>query len=156
MTVLTPLPIPAVAFKKSANCPSHPNSRERKSRYWGEMFLPPSTAVGQRSLPTCSVANYVLHPCTLIACLCTPSAVCAAVSASVLRTRHTDIVGDSSGRSYVTEQWHDVPLLCTHVLIPSNIFLGRFSQLAKQTIAHLVPSYLQCSRSFYLTMDKWM
>ena len=35
---------------------------------------------------------------------------------SVLRTRHTDIVGDSSGRSYVTEQWHNVPLLRTRAV----------------------------------------
>ena len=35
---------------------------------------------------------------------------------SVLRTRHTDLVGDSSGRSYVTEQGHNVPLLRTRVL----------------------------------------
>ena len=30
--------------------------------------------------------------------------------------RHTDLVGDSSGRSYVTEQWHNVPLLRTRGL----------------------------------------
>ena len=35
---------------------------------------------------------------------------------SVLRTIHTDVVGDSSGRSYVTEQWHNVPLLRTRDL----------------------------------------
>ena len=44
------------------------------------------------------MANYVLHPCTLVSCRrggqCFP----------VLRTRHTDVVGDSSGRSYVTER----------------------------------------------------
>ena len=49
----------------------------------GKCFCPPSTAVTQRSLPTCSGANYVLHPCSLIACMCTPSAVCATVSASL-------------------------------------------------------------------------
>ena len=32
---------------------------------------------------------------------------------SVLRTRHTDVLGDSSGRSYVTEQGHNVPVLHT-------------------------------------------
>ena len=36
---------------------------------------------------------------------------------SVLRTRHTDAVGDSSGRSYVTKQGHNVPLLRTHGLV---------------------------------------
>ena len=35
---------------------------------------------------------------------------------SVLRTRHTDVVGDSSGRSYVTEHGHNVPLLRTRGL----------------------------------------
>ena len=35
---------------------------------------------------------------------------------SVLRTRYTDVVGDSSGRSYVTEQLHTVPLLRTRAL----------------------------------------
>ena len=35
---------------------------------------------------------------------------------SVFRTRHTDVVGDSSGRSYVTEQWHNVPPLRTRAL----------------------------------------
>ena len=32
---------------------------------------------------------------------------------TVLRTRHTDVVGDSSGRNYVTEQGHNVPVLLT-------------------------------------------
>ena len=31
----------------------------------------------------------------------------------MLRSRDTDVVGDSSGRSYVTEQGHNVPLLRT-------------------------------------------
>ena len=35
---------------------------------------------------------------------------------SVLRTRHIDVVGDSSGRSYVTEQGHNVPLLRTRAV----------------------------------------
>ena len=34
----------------------------------------------------------------------------------MLRTRHTDVVGDSNGRSYVTEQGHNVPLLRTRGL----------------------------------------
>ena len=34
----------------------------------------------------------------------------------MLRSRDTDAVGDSSGRSYVTEQGHNVPLLRTSVL----------------------------------------
>ena len=35
---------------------------------------------------------------------------------SVFRTRHSDVVDCSSGRSYVTEQRHNVPLLRTRVL----------------------------------------
>ena len=38
----------------------------------------------------------------------------------MLRTRHTDVVGDSSGRSYVTEQGHNVPLLRTRALDRSD------------------------------------
>ena len=34
----------------------------------------------------------------------------------MLRTRHTDVVGDSSGRSYATEEGHNVPLLRTRAL----------------------------------------
>ena len=43
---------------------------------------------------------------------------------SVLRTRHTDVVCDSSGRSYVTEQGHNVPLLHTRGLDPSSVPSG--------------------------------
>ena len=35
---------------------------------------------------------------------------------SVLRTRHTGVVDSSRGRSYVTEQWHNVPLLRTRAI----------------------------------------
>ena len=66
-------------------------------------------------LPTCSVANHVLRPCTVNACLYTP---CGVGGQSMLLCAqntwircHTDIVGDSSGGSYITEQWHNVPLL---------------------------------------------
>ena len=62
------------------------------------------------------MANYVLHPCTLIACECTPSVVDGGQCFSVLRSRDTDVMGDSSGRSYVTEQGHNVPLLRTSAL----------------------------------------
>ena len=73
----------------------------------GKCFCPPSTAVTSRTLPACSVANYVLHPCTLIACMRRRR---GGQCFSVLRTRHTDAVGDSSGRSYVTEHGQSVPL----------------------------------------------
>ena len=49
---------------------------------------------------------------TLNACFCTLCAVGAAVSASLCSIRcHTDVVDSSSGTSYVTKQWHNVPLL---------------------------------------------
>ena len=59
-------------------------TRVRKSRYRkGNASIPPSTAVTQRSLPTCSLANYVLPPCTVNSCLCTSCAVGAPTSASL-------------------------------------------------------------------------
>ena len=39
---------------------------------------------------------------------------------SVLRTRNSDVVDSSSGRSYVTEQGHNVPLLRTRALEPGK------------------------------------
>ena len=63
----------------------------------GKRFSPPSTAVTQRRFPTCSVANHILRPCTLNACLCTPCAVGAAVSAS-LCSEHVN----------QTSYWHSV------------------------------------------------
>ena len=45
---------------------------------------------------------------------------------SELRTRHTDVVGDSSGRSYVTEQGHNVPLLRTVVYCVESTVITRF------------------------------
>ena len=114
------------------------NSRVRKSRYWGEMLLSP--------IHCCDVTN---PPYLLSGKLCTSPlhsnrlfvyTVCCRRRGqcfSVLRTSHTDVVGDSSGRSYVTEQWHNVPLLrtrglnsnCTtsmqiHTTAPSNHFIN--------------------------------
>ena len=92
-------------------------TRVRKSRYWGEMLLSP--------IHCCDVTK---PPYSLSGELCTSSlhsnrlyvyTVCYRRGGhyfSVLRTRHTDIVGDSSGRSYVTEQGHNVPLLRTREL----------------------------------------
>ena len=68
----------------------------------GKRFSPPSTAVTLRSLLTYSVANskrlIVYTVCCRRDCQCF----------SVIRTRksrrHSDVVGESSGRSYVTEQ----------------------------------------------------
>ena len=49
---------------------------------------------------------------------------------SVLRTRHTDVMGDSSGRSYVTEQWHNVPLLRTREIGSIVILFVYIDQLS--------------------------
>ena len=92
-------------------------SRVRKSRYWGEMLLSP--------IHCCDITK---PPYLLNGELCTSPlhsnrlfvyTVCCRRGGqgfSVLRTRHTEVVGDSSGRSYVTEQWHNVPLLRTRAL----------------------------------------
>ena len=42
----------------------------------GNASIPPSTAVTQRSLSSCSLANYVLPPCTVNSCLCTSGIGC--------------------------------------------------------------------------------
>ena len=88
----------------------------------GNASIPPSTAVTQRSLPTCSVANYVLPPCTVNSCLCTSCAVGAPASASLCSEHVTQTSycrrGSSSGERYVTQQWHNVPLLRIRGLDP--------------------------------------
>ena len=84
----------------------------RKSRYWGEMLLSPIHSCDVTkpryflsgepcSSPFHSNRFYVYTVCSRRGGQCF----------SVLRTRHTDVVRDSSGRSYVTEQGHNVPLL---------------------------------------------
>ena len=92
--------------------------RVRKSHYWGEMLVSP--------IHCCDVTK---PPYLLSGEICTSPlqsnrlyvyTVCGwrgGQCFSVLRTRHTDVVGDSSGRSYVTEQGHNVPLLRTRALI---------------------------------------
>ena len=89
----------------------------RKSRYWGEMLLFP--------IHCCDVTN---PPYLLSGELCTSpllsnrlyayTACCrrGGQSFSVLGTRHTDVVGDSSGRSCVTKQGHNVLPLRTRGL----------------------------------------
>ena len=94
------------------------SARVRKTRYWGETLLspihccdvtkPPYLLSGELSTsPLHSNRLYVYTVC------CRRGGQCF----SVLRTRHTDVVGDSSGRSYVTEQGHNVPLLRTRGLV---------------------------------------
>ena len=64
----------------STNVASQP--RVRKSHYWGETLQFPHPLLW-RNETTCSVTKYALHPSTLNTFLCTPSAVGAAVSASL-------------------------------------------------------------------------
>ena len=91
--------------------------RVRKSRYWGEMLLspihcydvtkPPYLLSGELcTSPLHSNRLYVYTVC------CRRGSQCF----SVLRTRHTDVVGDSNGRSYATERGHNVPLLRTRAV----------------------------------------
>ena len=89
----------------------------RKSCYWGKMLLSPihcCDVTKPRYLLSGELCTPPLHSNRLYVytICCRRGGQCF----SVLRTRHTDVVGDSSGRSYVTEQGHNVPLLCTHGL----------------------------------------
>ena len=52
----------------------------------------------------------------------------------VVRTRHTDVVGDSSGRSYVTEQGHNVPLLRTRALHHKTLHSTQSTSLASSLV----------------------
>ena len=97
-------------------------TRVRKSRYWRETL--------QLPIHCCDV---MLPPYLFRGELCTSPLHCKLVFVytvfcrrtghcfSVLRTRHTDAVDSSSGRSYVTEQGHNVPLLRTRDLKRSQI-----------------------------------
>ena len=49
----------------------------------GNASVPHPLLLRNEAPPTRSVVNYVRHPCTLIACKCTLSALRAAVSASL-------------------------------------------------------------------------
>ena len=92
-------------------------ARVHKSRNWGEMLLAPVHCCDVTkplyllsgelcTSPLHSNRLYVYTVC------CRRGGQCF----SLLRTLHTDVVGDSSGRSYVTEQGHNVPLLRTRAL----------------------------------------
>ena len=89
----------------------------RKSRYWGEMLLSPIHCCDVTKPPfllSGKLCTSFLHSNRLF--VYTVCCRCRGQCFSVLRTRHTDVEGDSSGRSYVTQQWHNVPLLRTRDL----------------------------------------
>ena len=94
------------------------SARARKSRYWGEMLLSPIHCCDETKPPyllSGELCTAPLHSNRLFVytVCCRRRGQCF----SVLRTRHTDVVGDSTGRSYVTEQWYNVPLLRTRALV---------------------------------------
>ena len=78
----------------------HPSSRVSKSPYWGEMLLSPIHCCDVTKPPyllSGELYTSPLHPnrfYVYIVC-CRRGGQCF----SVVRTRHTDVVGDSSGRS---------------------------------------------------------
>ena len=95
------------------------SAQVRKSRYWGGNASVPLQLLDVTRLPYLFSGGLFTSP---FACLCTPCAVGPAVSAALCSEHvrhHTDVVGDSSGRSYITKQWHNVPLLRTHGIVVS-------------------------------------
>ena len=100
------------------------STRVRKSRYWGEMLLSPTHCCDVTKLPyflsgeLCTSPLHYNRLYVYTAC-CRRGGQCF----SVLRTRHTDVVGDSSGRRYVTEQGHNVPLLHIRALARKPVVL---------------------------------
>ena len=116
-------------FCPSLNIASKP--RLRKSRYWGEMLLSPIHCCDVTKPPyllSGELCTSPLHSNRLFVytVCCRRRGQCF----SVLRTRHTDVVGDSSGRSYDMEQWHNVPLLRIRDLNQlTNLLTLRVNQL---------------------------
>ena len=96
--------------------------RVRNSRYWREMLLSPIHCCDVTKPPYLLSGELCTSPlrsnrlCVYTVC-CRRGGQCF----SVLRTRHTDVVGDTSGRSYVTEQGHNVPLLRTRDINRQNL-----------------------------------
>ena len=100
---------------------SESRSRVRKSRYWVETLqvLHPLLWRNETSL---LVQRWTMYfPLALLTFVCVhrvlsahrPVLLCAQ---NTLIRRYTDVVDSSSGRSYVTEQWHNLPLLRTRGL----------------------------------------
>ena len=112
-------------------------SRVRKSRYWGEMLRSPIHCCDVTKPPYLlggELCTSPLHSNRLFVytVCCRRRGQCF----SELRTRHTDVVGDSNGRSYVTEQWHNVLLLRTRALDRPNSLasLGSHRELSTSWI----------------------
>ena len=91
----------------------------------GNASVPQPLLCCNEAPPTCSVVNYVLHPCTLIACKCTPSAIGATVSASlcsehVILTQQATVVGEVTSPSRDTMCHFCAPVLYTDVYLPAT------------------------------------
>ena len=92
-------------------------SRVSKSRYRGETLLSPIHCCDVTKPPYLLSGELCTSPLHsnrfyVYTVSCRRGGQCF----SVLRTRHTDVVGDSSGRSCVTELGHNVPLLRTRAI----------------------------------------
>ena len=95
--------------------------RVRKSRYWGEKLQVPHPLVWRNEASLLVQWWTMCFPLALWILVCVhrvlsahrPVLLCAQ-NTSI--RRYTDIGDSSSGTSYVTEQWNNVPLLRTHVL----------------------------------------
>ena len=96
-------------------------ARVRKSRYWGETLQVPHPLLWRNEASLLVQWRTMYFPLALwtlfvfIVC-CRLTGQCFSVLRTSIR-RHTDVVDSSSGRSYVTEQWHNVPLLRTRALL---------------------------------------
>ena len=83
--------------------------RVRKSRYWGETLQVPHPLLWRNKDSLLDQWRTMHFPLVLFAytVCCRRTKQCF----SVLRTHKSDVVDGSSGRHYVTDQWHNVPLL---------------------------------------------
>ena len=124
----------------------------RKSRYWRETLQVPHPLLWRNEVSLLVQWRTMYFPLALWTLVCVhrvlsahrPVYLCAQ-NTSI--RRHTDVVDSSSGRSYVTKQWHNVPFLRTRVLynIP-RVRRSRYSGETLQSPIHCCdvtkPSYL--------------
>ena len=68
---------------------------------------------------------------------------------SVLRTHKSDVVDGSSGRCYVTDQWHNVPLLRARVLTTTPKSAFYFSVFGLATFSLLASNLRYCQPVHY-------
>ena len=98
-----------------------PIPRVRKLRYWRETLQFPHPLLWRNEASLFVHWRTMYFPLALWTLVCVhrvlsahrPVLLCAQ---NTLLRRHTAVGDSSSGRSYVTEQWHNVPLLRTRAL----------------------------------------